>query len=77
MKNITFSAKDEVIDGLRRVAASKNMTPNDLFREWAEKYVAKQEAVEREKRLKAFDESVKKFSFVSDRKYTREEMNER
>ncbi len=77
MKNITLSAQDEKIDSLRRLARSENKTVNDLFREWLDTSIAKKEAKARQKRLKVFKESVEKFSFKSDRKYTREEMNQR
>ncbi len=76
MKNITFSAQDKLIDELRQVAQQKNVTVNDLFRDWACTYVAKQKQVEREKRLKALEASFEKFSLKSTRKYTRDEMNE-
>lgn len=77
MKNITLSAKDELIDELREVARQKNVSVNDLFRDWADEYVAAQKSAERTKRLKALRRSFKELSFTSDRKYTREEMNER
>ena len=78
MKNITFSATDDTIDGLRRLAAGKNKSLNDLFRQWAEETVAEYEAKERASRLKSFDELTGKGPlFVSERKYTREEMNQR
>ncbi len=34
MKNITFSAQEELIEQARKIAAQKNRTLNDLFREW-------------------------------------------
>ncbi len=77
MKNITLSAQDEKIDMLRQLARSSGKTVNELFREWLDSDIAKLEASQRQKQSKAFRESVKQFSFKSERKYTREEMNER
>lgn len=71
MKNITLSAQDEFIDEARRQAAAQNTTLNNLFREWLKQYTARQQAVRK------FDETLEKISFRTDRKYTREEMNER
>lgn len=34
MKNITFSAKEELIEKARKAARDKNRTLNELFREW-------------------------------------------
>jgi len=77
MKNITLSAQDETIDELRQLAKQKNATVNDLFRSWADEYVAREKQAERAKRLKALQDSFERVSFTSERKYTREEMNER
>ncbi len=77
MKNITLSAQDQLIDELRQVSERQNTTVNDLFRLWSKAYIARVKKRESEQRLRALRESVEKFSFKSDRKYTREEMNER
>lgn len=78
MKNITLSAQDDKIDSLRRIAKSENKTVNDLFREWLDKTIAHREKRLREKQLRDFRESVRSINYVKlDRKYTREEMNER
>lgn len=72
MKNITFSAEDRLIEEARKQAAGQNTTLNNLFREWLEQYTARQQAVRK------FDETLEKLSyFRTDRKYTREEMNQR
>lgn len=34
MKNITFSAKEDLIENARKAARDKNRTLNELFREW-------------------------------------------
>lgn len=77
MKNITFSAKDELIEAARKQAKNEDKSLNDLFRQWLDDYVAQEEAELRKRRAEAFLKSVQKCSFKSDRKYTREEMNER
>ncbi len=77
MKNITLSAQDDIIDGLRQVARKQNTTLNDMFRDWASKQLAAANHAEQEKRLKALEKSFKTLSFTTERTYTREEMNER
>lgn len=78
MKNITLSAQDSKIDMLRDVAKASGKTVNDLFREWLDKDVAKQQAKQRQALHKAFLESVQRINYIKlDRKYTREEMNQR
>jgi hypothetical protein len=77
MKNITLSAQADKIEKLRGLARSENKTVNQLFREWLDGSVAKKETAQRAKQLKALQESIEKFSFTSERKYSREEMNER
>lgn len=76
MKNITLSAQDETIDELRQLSARQKTTVNDLFRQWSENYIKQTKKEEGTRRVKAFEESRKKFVFKSERKYTREEMNE-
>ncbi len=72
MKNITLSAQDELIDEARRQAAAQNTTLNNLFREWLKQYA------QRQRKLREFDVVMAKAPyFKSDRKYTREEMNQR
>lgn len=77
MKNITFSAQDETVDELRRLARQKQVTVNELFRRWADGYVSEEKQAEQTRRLKALQNSFDNVSFTSKRKYTREEMNER
>lgn len=36
MKNITLSAKEDAIEGARKIAAQKHSTLNAMFREWLE-----------------------------------------
>lgn len=72
LKNITFSAKEELIRRARERAAVENTTLNDEFRRWLEKYV------ERPGTAYAFAVLMKQFEYVqSGRLFTRDEMNER
>jgi len=71
LKNITLSADENLIREARRRAALDNTTLNALFREWLEQYLAQQDVVE------DYDELVRHLGLRFDRKFTREEMNER
>ena len=71
LKNITFSADEVLIREARRQAALQNITLNQLFREWLERYVLQQEAVTQ------YQELVERIGLRFDRKFTREELNER
>ncbi len=71
LKNITFSADEVLIREARRQAALQNTTLNQLFREWLERYVLQQEAVTQ------YQELVERIGLRFDRKFTREELNER
>ncbi len=72
LKNITFSADEALIREARRQAALHNTTLNELFRDWLARYVDRSTTVEE------YRELLNRLSYVRfDRKYTREEMNER
>jgi hypothetical protein len=71
LKNITLSADEALIREARRQAALHNTTLNELFREWLASYIAHQEAVQH------YDEFMQQIGLRFDRKFTREEMNER
>jgi hypothetical protein len=72
MKNITFSADEQLIDQARRIAQSQHKTLNQAFREWLENFARPNNAVERYEALR------KDLKYVrGGRKFTREEMNER
>ena len=75
LKNITFSADENLIREARRQAALHNTTLNE-FREWLAAYVAEDQA-EREERVRQYQELMARLGLRFDRKYTREEMNER
>ena len=73
VKNITLSADEHLIEQAREVARAQHTTLNAAFREWLEQYSG------RARWLQEYDalmERTKKYIKV-DRKYTREEMNER
>lgn len=72
MKNITFSAKEELIQRARERAAAERTTLNDEFRKWLEKYAQRPESVE------AFNFLMEQFEYAQPgRSFSRDEMNER
>jgi hypothetical protein len=72
VKNITLSAEESLIEQARKAAADQNTTLNAAFREWLASYTT------RESYAKQFDDLMERTKYVKiDRKYTREEMNER
>ncbi|HEV2646553.1 MAG TPA: hypothetical protein VGU46_09335 [Acidobacteriaceae bacterium] len=73
MKNITLSADEHLIDEARRAAAEQHTTLNAAFREWLEQFSG------RARRMREFDEFfARTTAYVrADRKYTRDELNER
>ncbi len=71
-KNITLSAEETIIQQVRRRATAENVTLNELFRAWLERYVAQPAAVDQ------FRELMQRFAHVqAGRTFSREEMNER
>ena len=72
MRNITFSAEDQLIDKAREKATREERTLNEVFREWLTRYVGQDDAVEQ------YRELMSRLSYVrAGKKFTREEMNER
>ena len=72
LKNITFSADEELIRKARERAAARRTTLNDEFRRWLEKYA------ERPATEGAFTLLMERFAYVqSGRSFKRNEMNER
>ncbi len=72
VKNITFSAEEDLIQRARERAKANNTTLNEEFRNWLEKYVERPETVE------AFSDLMKHFAYVQPgRAFNRDEMNER
>lgn len=76
LKNITLSADEALIREARRQAALQNTTLNALFREWLERYVAKDEEAGKAA-VRQYEELMERLGPRFVRKYTREEMNER
>jgi hypothetical protein len=71
MKNVTFSVDEQVLSKARKRAVSKGTTLNEEVRTWMKQYAV---PITSER----FREIMKQVSYVkTDRKYTREEMNER
>ena len=72
MKNITFSADEDLIRRARERAEAEQTTLNEEFRRWLEKYV------ERPRSAEAFADLMDSFTYVNPgRSFSREEMNER
>jgi hypothetical protein len=72
LKNITFSAEEDLIRRARERASNESTTLNDEFRRWLEKYV------ERPATAQAFMELMECFEYVQPgRSFSRDEMNER
>ncbi|MEM0967036.1 MAG: hypothetical protein AAGJ81_12890 [Verrucomicrobiota bacterium] len=72
MKNVTFSADEELIELARAEARTRKTTLNTLFREWLED-LAKRD--ERRERVDAVFEEMERYN--AGRKFSRVEMNER
>lgn len=72
MKNITFSADEELIEKARDCARRRKSTLNALFREWLTDLVEQRDA---ERRLAELDERIGYAR--SGGPFTREEMNAR
>ncbi|MGD0887981.1 MAG: hypothetical protein ABR889_01935 [Acidobacteriaceae bacterium] len=72
MRNITLSAEESLIEQARKAAADQNTTLNAAFREWLQQYSGRQ------RWLQEYDALMERTKYVrADRKYTREELNER
>jgi len=72
MRNITFSADEELIERARKRARREKKSLNGLFREWLGQYAAQPKA------LVPYEEVMRRLSHVqSSGPYTRDEMNRR
>jgi hypothetical protein len=73
MKNITLSADEDVIERARAVAHSQHTTLNAMFREWLDQIASTSGSAEK------YEALMKRLSYVDfgDRRFTRDEMNER
>jgi hypothetical protein len=73
MKNITFSADEDIIERARQVAREQKRTLNDAFREWLVQFTRQSG---RSDAANALIDRLRK-TVRSDGPYTRDEMNER
>ena len=72
MRNITFSANEDLIDLAREVAADQRKTLNNAFRDWLAQYASSLSDAA------GFDEFMSRIKPMrAGRSFTREEMNER
>ena len=74
MKNITFSADEHLIEAARKRAREERTTLNEEFRRWLEQY--SQQATQEERAMAIIDR-IASYARIGDRKFTRDEMNER
>jgi hypothetical protein len=72
MRNLTLTADERLIDEARKIAESRHTTLNAEFREWLTAYTGRAARVEKYREL-----TRSLGNFRIDRKYTRDEMNER
>jgi hypothetical protein len=72
MKNITLSADESIIKRARARAAREHTTINARFRYWLKRYAMK------DRSIVDYDQLMKTLEYAkTDRKFSREEMNER
>ena len=74
MKNITLSADERLLEAAHKYAAVENTTLNAKFQQWLEDYTQRQQRADDEM---AFIEEMRRKYPPRDRKFTRDEMNER
>jgi hypothetical protein len=73
MKNITFTADEDLIEAARAQARADSTTLNEQFRLWLAQYARRQRA---QRFREVLDELQPKVS-TGGRRFTRDEMNER
>ena len=74
VKNITLSAEEHLIEQAREAARAQHTTLNAAFREWLATYTS----ASQKSYAQQFHDVMERTKYVKvDRKYTREEMNER
>ena len=72
MKNITFSADEQLIEQARLLAKSQHKTLNAMFREWLEQFTTQSGSTQE------FDALMKRLKYVhAGRCFSRDEVNER
>lgn len=74
MRNITFSAEDEMIEAARERAQREKTTLNEEFRRWLAEYANQELRVEEAMRI--IDE-VRLYAGTGGRRFSHDEMNER
>jgi hypothetical protein len=72
VRNLTVSADERLIEEARRIAESRHTTLNSEFRDWLVEYTGRAGRMEKYRELMS-----SLGNFRMDRKYTRDEMNER
>jgi len=77
IRNITLSAEESLIEAARHHAQEENSTLNQAFRDWLKSYSHSVQDAENKKI--AFNEIMNQLAYVStgNRKYSRDELNER
>jgi predicted transcriptional regulator len=72
LKNITFSAEEELIKRARKKASREHTTLNAVFRQWINQYI------NRNTKTIDFNNFMEQLSYAdSGRHFSREELNER
>ncbi len=72
MKNITFSADEDLIERARTIARSRRKTLNAVFREWLLQFTSQSG------NLREVDALMRRLKHVrAGRRFSRDEMNER
>lgn len=74
MKNITFSADEQLIEAARTQARSEHTTLNEKFRLWLKEYAKGPRHV---KEAAHIVKRIQSYARTGGRKFTREELNER
>jgi len=79
VKNITLSADDRLIKAAREQANREHTSLNSEFRRWLEQYAQKADKDARKRRVREFNALVDQLSesIQIDRRYTRDELNDR
>ena len=74
MKNITFSADEELIEAARAQARAEHTTLNNKFRHWLEEYARGEQKT---KEARNVIHRIQRYARTGGKKFSREEMNER
>jgi hypothetical protein len=74
MKNITFSADEQLIEAAREQARAEHTTLNEKFRHWLKEYSRGPQHAEEAARTVR---KIQRYARTGGKKFTREEMNER